>query len=174
MIDEKFLKSMIRDVKDYPKNGILFRDITPLIKDSRALAMCIDGLAELVNRKRIDYVVGIESRGFIFGTALAHRLGKGFIPIRKKGKLPYKTISRDYDLEYGSSTLEMHSDAIEKDNRVLIVDDLLATGGTAKAAAELIEQAGGKIVALEFVVELSDLKGSQRLDGHDVISLLKY
>lgn len=168
------LKERIRDINDYPKKGIVFRDITPLIKDKDAFKSCIEEMARLVDKKNIDYVAGIEARGFIFGSALAYRLGKGFVLVRKRGKLPHKIISKNYELEYGSETLEIHKDAIEKGSNVLIADDLLATGGTAKAVAELIEEVGGNVAAIEFLVELTDLKGRAKLSNYDVISLLKY
>jgi adenine phosphoribosyltransferase len=174
MFDEKLIRSKIRSINDYPKKGIVFRDITPLIKDDKAFRQCIDQMAELLDGKKIDYIVGIEARGFVFGSALAYKLNKGFIPVRKKGKLPYKVISRDYDLEYGSATLEIHEDAIERGSSIVIVDDLLATGGTARAVAELIEQIGAKVAAMEFLVELMDLKGKEKLSNYDVISVLKY
>jgi adenine phosphoribosyltransferase len=174
MLNENLIRGKIRSIKDYPKKGIVFRDITTLLKDGKSFRYCIDQIAYLVMDRNIDYVVGMEARGFIFGSALAYRLGKGFIPIRKKGKLPYHTVKRDYALEYGSATLEMHTDAIEKGSRVLIIDDLLATGGTAKAAAELVEEVGGKIDSFVFLVELGELKGRKKLPGYEIISLLKY
>lgn len=174
MFDEQSAKRRIRDIADYPKKGIIFRDITTLLKDKDSFKACIDELAARANGKDIDYIVGIEARGFVTGSALAHKIGKGFIPIRKKGKLPHKTISRDYALEYGNATLEMHEDAFEKGSNILITDDLLATGGTAKAAAELVEQLGGKVAGIAFLVELEDLKGREKLSNYDVISLIKY
>ena len=173
MFDEKYVKSLIRDIPDYPKKGIMFRDITTLIGDPAGLSMCIDRLAELAP-EGADYVVGIEARGFIFGAALAYKLGKGFIPIRKKGKLPYNTVAKDYGLEYGTDRVEMHSDALENGSNVVIVDDLLATGGTAKAAAELVADLGGTVSAMEFVVELGGLQGRTSLPRQNVISLVKY
>lgn len=174
MFEEQFLKGKIRDINDYPKPGIIFRDITTLIKDGRAFAMCVDQLAEKLSNKRIDYVVGIEARGFIFGSALAFKLNKGFIPVRKKGKLPFDTVSKEYDLEYASATIEIHKDAIEQGARVVMVDDLLATGGTAKAAAELIGELGATVEAIAFIVELEDLKGREKLSDYEIISLIKY
>jgi adenine phosphoribosyltransferase len=174
VFDERSIKSKIRDINDYPKKGIIFRDITTLIKDKEAFRICIDQLAEEVKDKNVDYILGIEARGFIFGSALAYRLGKGFIIVRKKGKLPYGTVSKDYALEYGNETIEIHKDSIEKGKNVLIVDDLLATGGTAKAVAELVEELGGKVAGIAFIVELTGLKGRDKLKDFDIISLAKY
>ncbi|MDE1857319.1 MAG: adenine phosphoribosyltransferase [Candidatus Micrarchaeota archaeon] len=174
MYDETFIRNLIRDIPDYPKKGILFKDITPLLKDPRGFRMCIDELAERISGKEIDTIVGIDARGFIMGGALAYKLGLSFVPARKKGKLPYKSISRSYDLEYGTATLEMHEDGIGKGSRVLIVDDLLATGGTAEATAHLVEASGGKVSAIAFLVELGDLNGRSRLSKYDIISLLKF
>ncbi len=171
---EKLLKAKIRSIPDYPKKGILFRDITPMLKDSRSFSMCVRELARNFERDRIEYVAGIEARGFILGGAIAEALHAGFIPIRKKGKLPYQKVSIDYELEYNIGTLEMHSDAVEKGNRVLIVDDLLATGGTAKAAAGLLGKLGAEIAGFAFVIELTDLDGRKQLDGEKIISLVKY
>lgn len=171
---EKLLKGRITDIKDYPKKGIVFRDITSLIDDAQAFGAAIDRMAQLASTSKIDYIVGIEARGFVLGSALAYRMKKGFILIRKKGKLPRATISKQYDLEYGSDTLEMHRDAIKGNGSVLIVDDLLATGGTAKAVAELVEEAGGKVAALEFLVELTELNGREKLSKYDVISVVRY
>ena len=168
------LSSFLRDVPDFPKPGIVFKDISPLLADPRALRASIEGLAEKMAAARVERVVGIESRGFIFGAALAYKLKAGVIPIRKKGKLPYKTISATYQLEYGTDTLEMHEDAVRKGTRVLIVDDLLATGGTAKATAELLKRGGAKIVGLAFLIELTFLKGRENLKREDVFSLIKY
>jgi adenine phosphoribosyltransferase len=162
----------IRDVPDFPKPGILFKDITPVLGDPAALAEVIDALVERVDGRSIDRVAGIESRGFIFGTALALRLGVGFIPIRKKGKLPAKTVSVTYDLEYGTDTLEMHADALERGGRILVVDDLLATGGTAAATARLVAEVGGVVDAFAFVIELDALGGRARLGETEVISLV--
>ena len=171
---EDMLKERVRSIPDYPKKGILFRDVTPLFKDSRAFSACIAEIAKHFAKDGIDYVAGIEARGFIIGGAVAEALHVGFIPIRKKGKLPYKKISVDYELEYGSETIEMHIDAVEKGKRVLIVDDLLATGGTAKATAELLQKAGAKIVGYAFIIELLDLKGKEKLGSGRVLSLVKY
>lgn len=168
------LANTIRSVPDFPIEGILFYDITTLLKNPAALKESIDQLTQYYQDKRIDMVVGIESRGFIFGMPLAYQLGTGFVPIRKPGKLPAETISASYDLEYGSNTLEVHIDAIEKGQRVVIVDDLLATGGTASATCSLIEKLGGEVVGLAFVIELSFLNGRDKLQGYDIFSLLKY
>ena len=154
----------IRDVPDFPKEGILFKDITPLLQSPEGLKASIDGLVEVVDPDSYDLVVGIESRGFIFGTALAHHLDKGFVPIRKPGKLPWKTASESYELEYGTDTIEIHVDAFEPGPRALIVDDLLATGGTAEAALKLVRRVGGEPVACAFVIELSFLPGRDKLD----------
>jgi adenine phosphoribosyltransferase len=168
------LKQLIREVPDFPKKGILFYDITTLLKDKVGFATLIDKFSEHYIRYKVDVVLGIEARGFIFGPALAYRLNAGFVPVRKPGKLPAETVKCDYALEYGLGTLEMHKDAIQKGQRVLIVDDLLATGGTAEATAKLAAQQGAEIAGLGFVVELDFLKGREKLKGYDVISLLHY
>jgi len=168
------LKSLIRGVPDFPKPGILFYDITTLLKDNVGFAKLIDGLSEYYLNKDVDIVMGIEARGFIFGPALAYRLNAGFVPIRKPKKLPAKTISQTYDLEYGSDTLQVHEDAIKPGQRVVIVDDLLATGGTAKASVGLAKKLGGEIVGLGFVIELDMLKGREKLVDYDVLSLIHY
>ena len=168
------LKKLIREVPDFPKKGILFYDITTLLKDKRGFATLIDQFAEHYIGKKIDLILGMEARGFIFGPALAYRLNAGFVPVRKPGKLPAECVSYDYALEYGSNTLQIHKDAIQKGQRVLIVDDLLATGGTAEATAKLAESLGAKIAGLGFVVELSFLNGRDRLKNYDVMSLLRY
>src|SRR6266404_403923 len=168
------LKKLIREVPDFPKKGILFYDITTLLKDKLGLAMLIDALSEHYLSAGIDLVLGMEARGFIFGPALAYRLNAGFVPVRKPGKLPAATAKYDYALEYGTNTLEVHRDAIQKGQRVLIVDDLLATGGTAEATARLAESLGGEIAGLGFVVELDFLNPRDKLDGYDVFSLLHY
>jgi len=168
------LKKLIREVPDFPKPGILFYDITTLLKDKLGLATLIDALAEHYIAKDIDLVLGMEARGFIFGPAVAYRLNAGFIPVRKPGKLPAATTKYDYALEYGTNTLEVHQDAIEKGDRVIIVDDLLATGGTAEATARLAEMAGAEIAGMGFVVELDFLHPREKLKGYDVFSLLHY
>jgi adenine phosphoribosyltransferase len=159
------LCSFIRTIPDYPKPGIQFRDITTLLLDPRGLRLAIDGIADRFAASRIDFVVGIEARGFIFGTAIAYKLGVGFVPMRKPGKLPGETLGRDFELEYGTDRVEMHLDAIEVGQCVLVVDDLIATGGTAAAAVELLRFVGAEIVACGFVVALPDLGGVERLEG---------
>lgn len=168
------LKKLIREVPDFPKPGILFYDITTLLKDAHGLHSLICDLAAHYEDNRPDVVVGIEARGFVFGPALAFRLGMGFVPVRKPKKLPAETVSVTYALEYGADTLEIHKDAIQPGQRVLISDDLLATGGTAQATVKLVEMLGGKVMGLAFVIELEFLKGRSRLEGYDVFSLLKY
>jgi len=168
------LKKLIREIPDFPKKGILFYDITTLLKDKSGYAALIDQLAEHYIGKQVDLILGMEARGFIFGPALAYRLNAGFVPVRKPGKLPAATARVEYDLEYGSNALEVHKDAIEKGQRVLIVDDLLATGGTAQATAQLATTLGAQIAGLGFVVELDFLKGRDKLKSYDVFSLLHY
>ena len=168
------LKKLIREVPDFPKKGILFYDITTLLKDKTGLATLIDKLAEHYISHKVDLVLGMEARGFIFAPALAYRLNAGFVPVRKPGKLPAATVKFDYALEYGTNTLEVHRDAIQKGQSVLIVDDLLATGGTAEATAKLAESLGARIAGLGFVVELTFLNGRDKLKGYDVMSLLRY
>ena len=168
------LKKMIREVPDFPKKGILFYDITTLLKDKLGFATLIDALSEHYLDKQIDLVLGMEARGFIFAPALAYRLNAGFVPVRKPGKLPAATVKYDYALEYGTNTLEIHRDAIQKGQRVIIVDDLLATGGTAEATTKLAASLGAKVVGLGFVVELDFLKGRAKLPEYDVFSLLHY
>src|SRR5437763_11404145 len=168
------LKKLIREVPDFPKQGILFYDITTLLKDKVGFANLIDALSEHYLDKKIDLVLGMEARGFIFGPAVAYRLNAGFVPVRKPGKLPAATTKFDYALEYGTNTLEIHRDAIHKGQRVVIVDDLLATGGTADATTKLAASLGAEIAGLGFVVELDFLKGREKLRGYDVFSLLHY
>ncbi len=168
------LKSLIRDIPDFPQEGILFRDITTLLKNPQGLKDIIDILSDRYRDKGIKHVLGADARGFIFGAAIAYNIGAGFIPVRKKGKLPYKTISASYDLEYGSNTIEIHEDAIERGDKVVLVDDLLATGGTAKAMADLVHQLGGEIEELAFMIELEELNGRDKLEGENVFSVLKY
>jgi adenine phosphoribosyltransferase len=168
------LKKLIREVPDFPKPGILFYDITTLLKDKHGLKASIDGLKEHYRNAGADVVIGIEARGFIFAPALAYALGAGFVPVRKPKKLPAACATIDYDLEYGADSLQIHKDAIEGGHRVLIVDDLLATGGTACAVTKLVEQLGGKVAGLGFVIELTFLHGRGKLAGHDVFSLLQY
>src|SRR5437660_9390819 len=174
MTDTDYLKSRIREVPDFPKPGILFYDITTLLKDKDGFKGVIDGLKNHYRNAGVDLVIGIEARGFIFAPALAYALGAGFVPIRKPKKLPWERLSVSYDLEYGTDSLEIHKDAVDHGQRVLIVDDLLATGGTAAAATRLIEQCGGKVAGVGVMVELTFLNGRKKLDGYDVFSLLQY
>ena len=167
------LKSYIRNIPDFPEEGIMFKDITPMLKDKEAFMKAIDLIKENYKEVEIDYIIGIESRGFIVGTPLAYAMEKGFIPIRKPGKLPAEKIKTSYDLEYGSNELELHRDSIDKGDKVLIIDDLLATGGTVEASCELVEELGGDIVGVGFLLELEDLNGRDKLKGYDVFSLLK-
>jgi adenine phosphoribosyltransferase len=168
------IKSKIRVIEDYPIEGISFKDITTLLKDKEAFKKTIELMEEGLKDVEFDYIVGVESRGFIFGAPLAEKIGKGFIPIRKPGKLPADVEKVSYDLEYGSNELEIHKDAINKGDKVVVVDDLIATGGSAKASARLIESLGGDVVAFEFLIELTGLKGREVLDGYKVISLVEY
>jgi len=168
------LERYIRSVPDWPKEGILFRDITPLLADPKAFAAAIDALCAGKQSADIEYVAAVEARGFIFGAAVARKLNVGFVPIRKKGKLPFKTESVTYDLEYGSDTLEVHRDAVGKGAKVLMVDDLLATGGTMAAACKLIEKIGGQIVGISFLIELSELAGRDKLSGYTIKTVISY
>ncbi len=168
------LKKIIREVPDFPKEGINFYDITTLLQNADGFKQTIDALVEQVKDEKIDTVIGIESRGFIFGTPVAYQLGAGFVPVRKPNKLPWDKVSVSYDLEYGQDTLEMHRDAIGDGHRVLIVDDLLATGGTARAVADLVEKVGGEIAKILFVVELNFLSGRDKLKDYDIASLIRY
>ncbi len=168
------LASLIRDVPDFPIEGILFKDITTLIGDGDAFREVIDWMVDQYADRNVDSVVAIEARGYIFGAPLAYQLGAGFVPIRKPGKLPAKTVSESYELEYGTNTLEIHEDGIEPGQRVLVIDDLLATGGSARAAVNLVEQLGGKIIGVAFLVELDFLHGREKLEGYDVKSLIHY
>ena len=171
-----YVRSTVRQVPDFPKPGILFLDITTATKDAKSLKLMIDFLYEKFKDEKVDYVAGIESRGFIFGTPLACRLGAGFVPIRKPNKLPAETIKESYSLEYGTDTIEMHADAIKEGDRVLIIDDLLATGGTAVAACNLVKKVGGDVVAAAFIIELDPLKGREKIEakGVKVVSMLNY
>lgn len=173
-LDSEKLMSLIRDIKDYPKKGITFRDITTLIKNGQALSQVLDIFYHICKDKKIDLVAAIESRGFIFGGALADRLGVGIIPVRKLGKLPADTVVEKYDLEYGTDSLELHTDAISKGQRVLIVDDLLATGGTLEATCRLIEKLEGEVAGIIALIELSFLKGREKLKDYDFFSLIQY
>lgn len=168
------LADYIRDVPDFPEKGVVFKDITPLLKDAEALKATADRLYEMVRGTAISKVVGVDSRGFIFAPMIAERLGAGFVPIRKVGKLPFKTASESYDLEYGTDTLEIHIDAIEKGESVLVHDDVLATGGTASAVCKLVEQLGGVVVHCNFLIELEFLNGRQKLTKYPISSLLTY
>jgi adenine phosphoribosyltransferase len=168
------LADHIRDIPDFPKPGILFKDITTLLKDGKAFKAAVDTIVKKYKGKKIDKVVAVEARGFIFGGAVACKLGCGIVPVRKKGKLPWKTTSVTYDLEYGQDTLEMHIDAIEQGERVLVIDDLLATGGTTKAVVELLTQKKAKIAGIAFLIELQFLKGKEKLGTYPVFSIIKY
>ncbi len=168
------LASKIRDIPDFPKRGIVFKDSMPLLADAEALHETVEKLAEFAEPRRPDLILGAEARGFILGAALAYRLECGFIPARKPGKLPWRTVSVKYALEYGFDALELHADAITPGTRVIVHDDLLATGGTARAKVDLVEQLGGEVVGLAFVIELEFLHGRERLEGYDVFSLIQY
>ena len=174
MEDTDRLKALIRHVPEFPKPGILFYDITTLLRDPAGFRTAVECLAAPYRKAAIASVVGIESRGFIFGAAVADRLGAGFVPVRKPGKLPSRTLRAEYDLEYGTDALEMHDDAVEAGSGVLIVDDLLATGGTARATVELVTRAGGVVRGLAFLIELTALNGRSRLEGHEVFAALPY
>ncbi len=168
------LASYIRDIPDFPKEGIVFKDITPLLQNAEALRYAVDQLAEFGVGKKIDLILGAEARGFILGATLAYTLGAGFIPARKPGKLPYTTVGAEYELEYGTDTLEVHEDAIQEGTRVLVHDDLLATGGTARAKCDLVEKLGGVVVGVTFVIELEFLEGRKKLGDYEVLSLIRY
>ncbi len=168
------LKQVIRNVPDFPKPGIGFKDITTLIKDGVSFQKAIDIMSDHYNPNDVDVIVGIEARGFIFGSALAYKWGKGFVPVRKPGKLPAETLTEEYQLEYGTDSIEIHEDAISKNQRVLIVDDLLATGGTVAATCRLVEKLGGKIVGIAFLIELCFLNGIEKLTQFETFSIIKY
>jgi adenine phosphoribosyltransferase len=170
------IKSVIRTIPDYPKPGIMFRDVTTLLGNARAFRTTVDLLVQPYAGLQIDKVAGIEARGFIIAGAVAHQLSVGFVPVRKKGKLPWKTLGQEYDLEYGTDTVEIHEDAVKKGDNVLLVDDLIATGGTAEAAIKLIERAGGNVVGCSFIIDLPELKGRRRLEklGKKVLSLVEF
>ena len=172
--DHSWLKEHVRDIPDFPKPGIVFKDITPLLANKKAFTYTIDAIAHHFDRDEIDMVVGIEARGFMVAAPLAYRFTAGLTPVRKKGKLPWDVRTQEYELEYGTDSLEMHSDAIEPGERVLVVDDVLATGGTAKAAAMLTEQCGGKVAGIATIMELSFLGGRGKLGGYDFLSLISY
>jgi adenine phosphoribosyltransferase len=168
------LAKMIRDVPDFPKEGIVFKDITTLIKEPQAFKQVVDILAEHYAGQQIDLVVAVEARGYIFGAPVAYQLGAGFIPVRKVGKLPAETVREEYELEYGTDSVEMHRDAIEPGQKVLIVDDLIATGGSAAATARLVERLGGEVVGIAFLIELGFLSGVDKLKGYDVFTIIEY
>lgn len=168
------LETLIRDVVDFPEAGVIFKDITPLLQHAQGLREAISKMQEELEGLDFDLVIGPESRGFLFGVPIAYNLNKGFVPVRKPGKLPYKTISQEYDLEYGSSVIELHIDAIKPGQKVVIVDDLLATGGTTRAMIDLIEKMGGEVVKIAYLIELEFLKGIDLLKGYEVSSLIKY
>ena len=168
------LKSFIRDIPDFPEPGVLFRDITPMLQNTLAFASAVDQLREHFNSAEFDVIVPVESRGFLFGAPLAYKMGKPLVPVRKSGKLPWNTYSTEYNLEYGSNAMEIHVDGISPGQRVLILDDLLATGGTLAATVRLVEKAGGVIAGIGVVIELTDLDGRSRLKGYDLFSLIKY
>lgn len=167
------LKKYIRDIPNFPKEGIIFKDITTLLKDRKAFAQAVNMIADEYKNKKVDVILSVEARGFIFGAAVAYKMGVGLVPVRKKGKLPHKTHSIMYDLEYGQDTLQIHQDAFAKGAKVLIVDDLLATGGTTQAVVKLVEKMGGEIAGIAFVIELLPLKGREKLKGYEVTSLIK-
>jgi adenine phosphoribosyltransferase len=173
-MDTSVLRESVRDIPDFPKPGVVFKDITPLLKDPVALSTAVDAIVASYGRGTIDKVVGIEARGFIVAAPVAYHFGAGFVPLRKAGKLPYESMSQDYELEYGTETLEVHADAFEPDERVLIVDDVLATGGTARAACQLVERTGATVAGLAFVIELGFLGGAEKLTGYEYVSLLRY
>ncbi|TFG76368.1 MAG: adenine phosphoribosyltransferase [Thermodesulfobacteriales bacterium] len=168
------LKKYIRDIPDFPKEGIIFHDITPLLQNAKAFESAVNEMAKILEGQEIDYLIGIEARGFIFASALALKLGTGLVIVRKPGKLPYVTINASYDLEYGTDSLEVHRDAIHEGSKVVLIDDLLATGGTAAAAGDLIEQLGGEVLGHCFLVELTELQGYKKVEPHSVWSVLKY
>ena len=170
----KKIEEYVRSIPDFPEPGIIFRDITSVLNDADGLQLAIDSMDDLLKDTDFDVVVGTESRGFIFGVPIAYKEKKPFVPVRKKGKLPLETISQDYDLEYGSATIEMHKDAIKPGQKVVLVDDLIATGGTMEAAARLVEELGGKVVKIIFLIELAGLKGREKLAKYDVASVICY
>ena len=172
--DTATMRDRIREIADFPRAGVGFKDITPLLADPAAFSGAVDAIVVSYGRGAIDKVVGIEARGFIIAAPVAYHFGAGFVPLRKAGKLPYETASETYELEYGTETLEVHVDAFSPGDRVLIVDDVLATGGTARAACELVERGGAKVTGLAFIIELAFLDGAMRLEGYDWVSLLKY
>lgn len=170
----KTLQDYVTEIPDFPKEGILFRDVTTILSDAEGFHMAVDGLIDLVKDKDFDLVIGTESRGFLFGAPVAYALGKGFVLARKKGKLPRETVSASYDLEYGQATLEMHRDSIKPGQKVVLIDDLIATGGTTEAVIKMVRELGGEIVKVAFVMELAGLNGREKLKGLDVDSLIVY
>ena len=170
----KKLEEYVRSIPDFPEKGIIFRDVTSILQDADGLALAIDSMQALLDGLDFDVIVGTESRGFIFGVPIAYNLHKPFVPVRKKGKLPCETISRTYDLEYGTATVEMHKDSIKPGQKVVIVDDLIATGGTIEASIAMVEALGGQVVKVIFLMELAELKGRERLAGYDVASVIRY
>ena len=170
----KKIEDYVRSIPDFPEPGIIFRDITSILQDADGLKLAIDSMQECLKDTEVDVIVGTESRGFMFGVPIAYNLHKPFVPVRKKGKLPCETVSRSYDLEYGSATIEMHRDSIKPGQKVAVIDDLIATGGTVEAAVKLIEELGGEVVKIVFLMELAGLKGREKLAGYDVASVIRY
>lgn len=170
----KKIEDYVRSIPDFPETGIIFRDVTSILQDADGLTMAIDLMQDCLKDTDVDVIVGTESRGFMFGVPIAYNLHKPFVPVRKKGKLPCETVSRSYDLEYGSATIEMHKDSIKPGQKVAVIDDLIATGGTVEAAVKLIEELGGEVVKIVFLMELAGLKGREKLAGYDVASVIRY
>lgn len=170
----KRVEDYVRSIPDFPEPGIIFRDVTSILQDADGLKLAIDSMQECLKDTEVDVIVGTESRGFMFGVPIAYNLHKPFVPVRKKGKLPCETVSRSYDLEYGSATIEMHRDSIKPGQKVAVIDDLIATGGTVEAAVKLIEELGGEVVKIVFLMELAGLKGREKLAGYDVASVIRY
>lgn len=170
----KRIEDYVRSIPDFPEPGIIFRDVTSILQDADGLKLAIDSMQECLKDTDVDVIVGTESRGFMFGVPIAYNLHKPFVPVRKKGKLPCETVSRSYDLEYGSATIEMHRDSIKPGQKVAVIDDLIATGGTVEAAVKLIEELGGEVVKIVFLMELAGLKGREKLAGYDVASVIRY
>ena len=170
----KKIEDYVRSIPDFPEPGIIFRDVTSILQDADGLKLAIDSMQECLKDTEVDVIVGTESRGFMFGVPIAYNLHKPFVPVRKKGKLPCETVSRSYDLEYGSATIEMHRDSIKPGQKVAVIDDLIATGGTVEAAVKLIEELGGEVVKIVFLMDLAGLKGREKLAGYDVASVIRY
>lgn len=170
----KIIEDYVRSIPDFPEPGIIFRDVTSILQDADGLKLAIDSMQECLKDTEVEVIVGTESRGFMFGVPIAYNLHKPFVPVRKKGKLPCETVSRSYDLEYGSATIEMHRDSIKPGQKVAVIDDLIATGGTVEAAVKLIEELGGEVVKIVFLMELAGLKGREKLAGYDVASVIRY